>query len=99
MTGTDEKEGEIAERLRVVQVLTEQFKLERMVYVCFGVAAFVMLLVCLAVMLVRGEATEAIVGAFGSSGVVAFTSGRMLVMWNDAVRTVLAPLNRAGEDK
>lgn len=99
MTAAVENTATIDARLRVVEKVTALFRLERLVYVGFGIAGFVMLLVCLGVMLFRREASEAILGAFGSSGVIAFTGARMLVMWNRALSVVLTVEYQSRSDK
>lgn len=72
-------------RLRACERITELFRLERMVYLCFAILAFMMLLACLVMILVQQGQTASVLGAFGSSGVVAVTSSRVLVMWNKAI--------------
>jgi hypothetical protein len=82
-------ETEIAERLRAVERLTQLFRLERLVYLSFAIAAFAMLVACLVVALFRHENMTGILGAFGSSGIVAFTSARVIVMWSRALAIVV----------
>src|SRR5687768_12743775 len=77
------------DRLRAVERITILFRAERLVYLAFAITAFVALLACLILALVRqGQDITATLGAFGSSGVVAFTSSRVLLMWNRALNIV-----------
>jgi hypothetical protein len=76
-------------RMRALERITQIFRLERMVYLGFAIAAFVMLIVCVVAAVVRQEQSLAgTLGAFGSSGVVTITSGRVLVMWNRAMSII-----------
>jgi len=77
------------DRLRAVERITVLFRAERLVYLAFAITAFATLVICLVVTLVRqGQDITATLGAFGSSGVVAFTSSRVLLMWNRALSIV-----------
>src|SRR5882724_3849650 len=74
--------NDLDNRLRAVERITLLFKPERFVYLCLAIAAFIMLIACFICTLVRNEQQlVASLGAFGSSGVVAFTSSRVLLMW------------------
>ena len=75
-------------RLRAVERLTELYKPERLVYLGFAVIAFLMLIVCLISALVSKGTSASLFAAFGSSGIVAYTSSRVIVMWNRALEVV-----------
>jgi len=91
-------ENQIDDRVRAVEQLTKLFRAERLVYISFAIAAFAMLLVCLTVALIRQENSAAIFGAFGSSGIVAFTSGRVIVMWNKSLAVVFPEVRVAEKE-
>lgn len=83
--------SDLDERLRAVVRITQLFRAERFVYLSFAIIAFAMLLICLILNLTgERESTTASLGAFGSSGVVAFTSSRVLLMWSKAIAIVAA---------
>jgi hypothetical protein len=71
--------------------LLELFRLERLVYICMTAAALVILLVCAATLMLKDVPNAAVVatGLFGSSGVITFTTGRLLRMWNQAFAAIL----------
>jgi drug/metabolite transporter (DMT)-like permease len=89
--------GTIQDRVQAVERLTELFRAERFVYLGFAVAAFLLLIVCVIAALVKDESTSSVLGAFGSSGVVTFTSARAIVMWNRAL-AVVAPTGTSSND-
>jgi hypothetical protein len=79
-------------QLDAIERITKIFWPERVVYLVFAIIAFVMLLACLVVALQQGiQNTTAVIGAFGASGVVAYTSSRVLLMWKRAMSIVLPP--------
>ena len=78
---------DIEECIRAVERLTQLFRLERLVYL--GTTAFALgLLFAVAFILIRDRKAETpeLVMLFGSSGLVTFTAGRLLLMWNQALR-------------
>jgi hypothetical protein len=70
-----------------VERLAGLFKFERMVHLGVTTISLAMLLTSAAVLLLKGSAgpTE-LVGLFGSSGLITYSAGRLLVMWNQALR-------------
>jgi hypothetical protein len=71
MTDRGIEPPDLEDRLRAVERLTILFRAERIVYLCFAVAAFVLLLGCVgATLLQANKDTFAVLGAFGASGVV-----------------------------
>jgi hypothetical protein len=67
--------------------------MERVVYLSVTLASVVVLLVCAVVLMFKKtqEANYAeIIGLFGSSGGITYSTGRLLKMWGDAIR-ILAP--------
>ena len=99
MTEHDNSTSEIDARVRAVERLTALFRMERMVYLGFGVTGFAMLIACLIKMLLSPESSAALLGAFGSSGTVAFTGARVLVMWNRALSIALPSQSSVGASK
>ena len=73
----------MGERLRYAKELLKAFRLERFTYVGISVASFGILAAALIRMIFAGSPNySAVLTAFGSSGAVAFTGGRVLAMWN-----------------
>ncbi len=84
-------------RLKAVERLTQLFRLERMVYLGTTCIALLMLLTSAGVLIARRQAGFAELSMlFGSSGLITYTAGRLLYMWNQALRMVagLAPEER-----
>jgi hypothetical protein len=84
---------DLEERLAAVERLTQLFRLERMVHLGVTSIALIMLLASAGVLLYQGEAgaTE-LTMLFGSSGLITYSAGRLLFMWNQALRLL------AGQD-
>jgi hypothetical protein len=83
--------GTMQERLEALKQLLQMFKVERMVYLGMTVAALVILLTCAVILLVKELPNAAVVGTglFGSSGLITFTTGRLLRMWQQAFTAIL----------
>jgi hypothetical protein len=84
---------DLEERLAAVERLTQLFRLERMVHLGVTSIALIMLLASAGVLLYKREAgaTE-LTMLFGSSGLISYSAGRLLFMWNQALRLL------AGQD-
>jgi len=84
---TDSDSRSLAARMDVVERLTRLFKLERMVYLSVTVVSVLVLLGSAGALLFKGTAgTAELTGLFGSSGLITYTAGRLLFMWNQALR-------------
>jgi len=74
-------------RMDAVERLTKLFKMERMVYLAVTSLSLAMLLLSAGLLIARGKAGAAeLTGLFGSSGLITYTTGRLLYMWNQALR-------------
>ena len=70
-----------------VERLTALFRMERLVHLFVTCLSLVMLLASAGVLLYRGQAGSAeLTGLFGSSGLITYSAGRLLFMWNQALR-------------
>ena len=70
-----------------VERLTNLFRLERMVHLAITSISLAMLLVSAGILLYKGKAGPAeLSGLFGSSGLIAYSAGRLLFMWSQALR-------------
>ena len=88
-------EDSIHDRASAVKGLLESFRLERIVYLVVTLVSFVVLLVSALFALIRGSADPAeLVGLFGASGAITYSSGRILRMWTDAVRVLQPALGK-----
>lgn len=77
-------------RLKVVKQLTDLFKFERMVYLSVSLISLIMLLGSALSLMIRGQAgTAELTMLFGSSGLITYSSGRLLYMWNEALRRII----------
>jgi len=70
-----------------IERLATLFRFERMVHLGVTSISLLMLLASAAVLIFKGKAgpTE-LTGLFGSSGLITYSAGRLLVMWNQALR-------------
>ncbi len=69
-----------------VRQLLNLFKTERYFYIAICIMAFLALIFCAFYILFQGQENyPAIIGLFGSTGGVGYTSSRLLKMWNDAL--------------
>jgi len=73
--------------LEAVKQLLILFRIERLVYLFVTLASVLALVSCAVVLLVKGKAGNAeIIGLFGSTGGITYSTGRLLRMWSDAIR-------------
>lgn len=90
-------DGEIKERLEAVERLTKLYRPERTVHLVVTSASLMILLLAAGMMLYRGQAGPTELGLmFGSSGMVTYTAGQLLRMWDRAVSIIA---DSSGEDK
>jgi hypothetical protein len=80
------------EKLKAIKQLLDLFKFERVVYLTITVISLVILIIC-AIYLIKSDKILAVLGMFTSSGGVAFTCGRLLRMWSDAMQ-LLGSINK-----
>lgn len=74
-------------RLAALERLLKNFRPERMAHLILSCAALLTLLTAAGMMIIRGTAGIAELSVvFGSSGLITYTSGRLLHMWNQAFR-------------
>jgi hypothetical protein len=78
---------ELAARVDAVERLTALFRMERLVHLGVTTISLLMLLTSAGVLLSKGKAGPAeLTGLFGSSGLITYSAGRLLIMWNQALR-------------
>lgn len=81
--------SDLEDRLRAVERLALLFRWERVTYLTVTGLALAMLLTAAVVLIVRTQADAATLTLlFGSSGLITFSIGRVLRMWDQALRLV-----------
>ena len=73
-------------RMEGVERLVALFRFERMVHLGVTSLSLLMLLTSAAVLVARGAGPAELTGLLGSSGLIAYSASRLLVMWNQALR-------------
>ncbi|MFT4576200.1 MAG: hypothetical protein ACI9SI_001119, partial [Polaribacter sp.] len=71
--------------------LVSLFKTERMVYLIITLISVLVLIGAAAFMMIKSESQEntiAVMGLFGSTGGIVYSSGRLLKMWSEAMQLV-----------
>ena len=82
---------DIKARMDAVERLTNLFRMERFVYLTISTMSLAILLTSAAVLLInRSAGTIELTGLFGSSGLITYSTGRLLTMWNQALQLLLA---------
>jgi hypothetical protein len=81
---------DVNEALRALEKLLAMFRFERMVYLGVTVVALIILLALACWLLVSDKegSTALALGMFGSSGLITFTTSRLLTMWNQAFELI-----------
>ena len=78
------------ERLEAVERLTKLFRTERMVYLITTLVSLLMLVGSALSLMLRNQAGAAeLTMLFGSSGLITYTTGRLLFMWNEALKRLM----------
>lgn len=81
-------DGTIAERLDAVRQLMQFFKAERIAYLSAAIVSVGMILYCAYKVLAKDPTPSALVGLFGSGGMISLGMGRLLTMWTQAMRLI-----------
>lgn len=92
--------NELRQRLDAAKEITMLFKMERYVYMaCCGLA--VALLFYCAFRLMQNEKgfDPVVIGSlFGSGGLITFSTGRLIYMWNKILEIILMEGGKGGDD-
>ena len=82
--------SELEKRLKVVERLTQLFKFERMVYLSVTILSLLIMLGCALVLLYReGTTIEVLSPLFGSSGLITYSTSKLLRMWDEAIKRIV----------
>lgn len=91
-------DDDFRQRLEAVERLTKLFRTERMVYLVTTMISLLMLVGSALSLMVRNQAgTPELTMLFGSSGLITYTAGRLLYMWNEALKRLI-PSNSTEKD-
>jgi hypothetical protein len=83
-------ENELEKRYSIVEKLVKLFKFERIIHLTVTAISLVILLVAISIMIYKKEAGKAELSLmFGSSGLVTYTGGRLLRMWDQALKIIV----------
>ena len=84
-------------RLYYIQRIINCFKIERSIHIIVTTASLIMLFTCGVILIVKRQADTAILSMlFGSSGVITFSTNRLLWMWDEVVSALLTSPSPAG---
>ena len=76
-------------RMEAVERLTKLFRMERLVYLIITTMSLGVLLTSAITLLVEKRAGNVeLTGLFGSSGLITYSTGRLLKMWNQALQLI-----------
>jgi hypothetical protein len=81
--------AELDARVRAVEKLTLIFKTERTIYLAITTISVLILLTC-AGFLIKQQLGDmkVLIGLFGSSGLISYSLGRVLRMWDQALQVL-----------
>lgn len=74
-----------------IKELVNIFKVERTVYLIITLISVLVLIIPAVSLIIRSDSQEntiAVMGLFGSSGGIVYSSGRLLKMWSEAMQLV-----------
>lgn len=78
---------DFSKRVKAVKEITSLFRLERFVYLSIIVVCLLILLISASVALIKGKiGATGISTIFGSGGAITVMTGRLLHMWNRAMK-------------
>ena len=79
---------EMEARLAALERLLAYFRPERMAHLFLSSASFLTLLTAAGLIIARGAGVGELSVIFGSTGLITYSSGRLLHMWNQAFTVV-----------
>src|SRR5437868_11085746 len=81
--------SELDDRVNAVGRLIALFRLERMVHLIVTTLSLALLFTSTAIQIAKGQAGRVeLMLMFGASGLITYSTGRLLVMWNQALEVV-----------
>lgn len=86
---------DLKEKMAVVRELTELSKFERMVYLGVTILSLVMLVGSALSLMINNKAGSAeLTMLLGSSGLITYSTGRLLFMWNEALKRLMLSIEK-----
>ena len=91
--------SELNAKLKAVERMVGLFKMERMTYLGVTLISLIMLLGAGVYMFIDDKVNQMAVLSlmFGSSGLITYSAGRLLKMWDQAITMLSSDKNEAGE--
>ncbi|KAA5544159.1 hypothetical protein [Adhaeribacter rhizoryzae] len=77
--------------VKAIKELVALFKIERTVYLTITLVSVLVLIVTAISLILRSDSQEntiAIMGLFGSTGGIVYSTGRLLKMWSEAMQLI-----------
>ena len=91
--------SDLNEKLAAVERLTALFRLERIVHLIVTTLSLALLLTSTVIQIYKGQAGRVeLTLMFGASGLITYSTGRLLVMWNQALDVITGTRKRNGRD-
>ena len=91
--------SELNAKLKAVERMVSLFKMERMTYLGVTLISLIMLLGAGIYMFIDGKVNQMAVLSlmFGSSGLITYSAGRLLKMWDQAIKMLSSNDNESGD--
>ena len=85
---------------QAIEFLLEKFKFERYCYATLVVVSFLGMVVCIVYTIINKTIEWPTVSAlFGPTGIIAYSSSRILKMWSDCVNLTIKAMEANAPDK
>lgn len=83
-------EKELNARYNIIEKLTKLFKFERMIHLVVTSVSLIILLTSITIMIIKEKVGSAeLTLMFGSSGLITYAAGRLLRMWDQALKVIV----------
>lgn len=90
---------DLNQKMDLIERLAKLYRMERLFYLVTTAISLLMLVGSALSLMLKGQAHSAELGMlFGSSGLITFTAGRSLMMWNESLNRLM-PASHEGKDK
>lgn len=81
--------SELDDKLNALERLTTLFRLERIVHLVVTTLSLALLFTSTIIQIYKGQAGRVeLMLMFGASGLITYSTGRLLVMWNQALEVI-----------
>jgi hypothetical protein len=91
--------SELRQRLEAAKEITMLFKMERYVYMaCCGLAVLLLFYCAFRLLQTKGFDPVVIGSLFGSGGLITFSTGRLIYMWNKILEIILMEGDKGDDD-